>query len=101
MDAGDEDVTLFGSEEAIEFTGACEVGEEFWEAEVDCSFCLNKLACIFHSPLSSDLSLFESEDAEVCLELLVEASFLSRSLILLVIDIEVGLEGGGPGREEF
>ena len=35
MDAGDEDVTLFGSEEAIEITGAWEVCEEFWEAVVD------------------------------------------------------------------
>ena len=64
--------------------------DESWEVEVDCSFCLNKLACIFHNPLSSDLSSFESVEVEVCLEVLVLASFLSRSLILLVIDMEAG-----------
>lgn len=62
---------------------------------------MNKLACIFHKPLSSDLSSFESEEAELCLEVLVEASFLSRSLILLVIDMGMEFEGCGPGREEL
>ena len=89
IDAEVVDVRLIGSEEATE---AGEVRGGIFEGKVDCSFCLNMLACIFHNPLSSDLSSFESVEDDVCLEVLVKASFLSRSLILLVIDMEAGLE---------